>query len=458
MRRIAIATALAAIGLASPIAAGGISKRQSGGPIGSATGLTPNSVVHPTGVFPSDVQIVQAAVDHGGIVLLKAVDTEGNPLPFNFGPATAAGGWVALTTDVTILGEAVGEAVTTIDGGYAPFRGFTPIRSAFRGIFFRAPRTTAIYIGASSGFEFIRNRISGVTGEPWFPGVLKGQGIWLGGLGVPELITGTILIEDNTIEDIQAQLGYGVALLAFEAQMRLARNRIRGAATAGIFVALHAGPALVEDNYVEPGPSRYPGSPPDIGNGIWVLEPQGGPTYIRRNQVVCVNPMADGIVLNGDTFVSAEVNAVQNSVVENNQVTMHNSVYGGISIYGLASHNYVGHNHILGDGGYALQIVGFDVIGSAAVSNAFVANNTTGFRGSIADVFFDVNAMNNTLIGRSGTVIDLGVGNLITGFTRGDAGEHLQQFRNVQAAKRALIRSLKAIEFNSMSRDLVFAR
>ena len=36
-----------------------------------------HSVVYPTGVFPDDVQNVQAAVDKGGVVLLKAVNVSG---------------------------------------------------------------------------------------------------------------------------------------------------------------------------------------------------------------------------------------------------------------------------------------------------------------------------------------------------------------------------------------------
>jgi hypothetical protein len=43
------------------------------------------SVVYPTGLYPYDVTIVQAALDRGGTVLLKAVNVAGIPTPFNFG-------------------------------------------------------------------------------------------------------------------------------------------------------------------------------------------------------------------------------------------------------------------------------------------------------------------------------------------------------------------------------------
>jgi hypothetical protein len=116
--------------------------------------LTPNVVVYPTGVFPTDHQSVQAAVDQGGVVLLKAVDTSGQPWAFNFGPPAAGSGRVSLTRDVTILGETVGGTMTTILGGNAPFFGFgVGVRSAFRGIYFNGPRLAAVLLVDSTGFD-----------------------------------------------------------------------------------------------------------------------------------------------------------------------------------------------------------------------------------------------------------------------------------------------------------------
>ena len=56
----------------------------------------PNVIVYPTGVYPADHHNVQAAVNQGGVVLLKAVDTAGHPLAFNFGPPVAGSGRVFL--------------------------------------------------------------------------------------------------------------------------------------------------------------------------------------------------------------------------------------------------------------------------------------------------------------------------------------------------------------------------
>jgi hypothetical protein len=422
----------------------------------AATNPAPTVTVYPTGAFPTDVLAVQAAVDQGGVVLLKATNASGRPAAFNFGPALPAGGFVLLTADVSVLGETTGGAMTTVSGGYLPFVGFgAPVRSAFRGINFTGPYGAAVILYDSAGFDFRECRISGVVGLPWVipdlgfpPGTTKGQGLWIGPTGDPERVTGPILIEDNSIEDIQATLGYGMALVTFSGDMRVARNTIKGTATAGIFLYFIAGAADVEDNYVAPGPSRYPGTAIDYGNGIWLNLPiSGGTAYIRRNEVVCENPQADGIILLGSNSLGFPA-PVQNTVVEKNRVTMVNTLFGGISLYGAVQDSHVGQNEILGSAAFALPIFGF-LPEDKAVSNAYAGNNVSHFQSSIADVFFDQNTEDNTLVGHSGSVIDLGNGNRITGYTKGGPGAKLGHFRNALAAKLQVLQSLKEIERNA---------
>src|SRR5438445_10092976 len=77
-----------------------------------ATGIS--TIVYPTGVFPTDVQNVQAAVDLGGTVLLKSVNATGDTAAFNFGtPRCFPDRFVSLSTDVNIVGERVGPHMTT---------------------------------------------------------------------------------------------------------------------------------------------------------------------------------------------------------------------------------------------------------------------------------------------------------------------------------------------------------
>jgi hypothetical protein len=86
------------------------------------------------------VQNVQAAIDAGETILLKAVDMSGVPTAFEFGTT----GGTVLTTDGILIGETIDGAKTRIHGGLALFGGsFRPVRSAIRGIHFDGPRLVA---------------------------------------------------------------------------------------------------------------------------------------------------------------------------------------------------------------------------------------------------------------------------------------------------------------------------
>ena len=101
------------------------------------------SVVYPTGVFPDDVQNVQAAVDKGGTVLLKAVNKKGVPTAFNFSTEVQSAyqsGFVNLTANVALIGETLGHARTTISGGFGPIEGLLPVKSSIQGIDFEIGR------------------------------------------------------------------------------------------------------------------------------------------------------------------------------------------------------------------------------------------------------------------------------------------------------------------------------
>jgi hypothetical protein len=69
---------------------------------------------------------VQAAIDRGGTVFLKATNIAGKPMAFNFGtPDPNHGGTtcnvdgvsVSITVDVAIIGERAGQQMATIKGG-----------------------------------------------------------------------------------------------------------------------------------------------------------------------------------------------------------------------------------------------------------------------------------------------------------------------------------------------------
>src|SRR5262245_46007156 len=131
-----------------------------------ASAAPANTTVYPTGSFPLDVQNVQAAIDGGGTVVLKATNAAGQPTAFNFGPPVVTGSGVNLTTDVTILGEQVGQYMTTINGGFNTILGLVPIKSTIQGIDFEGPLDAPIALVASTGSDIVGNRIRGVVPVP----------------------------------------------------------------------------------------------------------------------------------------------------------------------------------------------------------------------------------------------------------------------------------------------------
>jgi hypothetical protein len=138
----------------------------------------PITVVHPTGAHPHDAALVQAAVDAGGTVLLKAVGEDGSPTPFNFGPAEPGSGHVTLTRDVRVLGEEGDRARTIIQGGHAPIRSFDGISAEVRGVAFEGPLRFALFFNGPHTAEtrIVSNRVTGLVGQVFPSGALRRRG------------------------------------------------------------------------------------------------------------------------------------------------------------------------------------------------------------------------------------------------------------------------------------------
>ena len=385
-------------------------------------------VVYPTGTHPTDVYNVQAAVDQGGTVLLKAKNADGQPMAFEFG---SYGGF-NITKDVTIFGERSGSAMTTIRGGWAPAVCLEPVYLAVRGIHFEGPRSCAIYIGASAGADLSSNVITGVIGTPMTPEIMKGQGIWIVALGGnPDAISGSIVIADNTIEDVDAENGYGLALFCFGAEMTIVGNHISGMNVAGILAVYNTETVCVMDNIIVPGPEQYPGDYSG-GVGIWGACSLGGDYYFARNNIICENPEAGGIVVMEPYFLP-EV------VVERNHVTVDGSWWGGIELVDGVSGAYVGQNRIDGQNAYAIGVWAWYFPEVPMANNVFQGNNVSLFTANFAEYFLDVPTQNTVVLGDSGTVVDLGSGNRVTGLTRMHDGVPIGQvIREAQARRQAL--------------------
>lgn len=377
--------------------------------------VVPDEVVFPTGEFPTDVENVQAAVDQGGIVLLKATNQDGQPTAFNFGPPDPfVFGSVALETDVWVLGETAGSQMTTIEGGVFPLFGRAG-RVRIEGIHFHGALVSAIIVVQSTGAEVVGNRITGVVPLPPEFGFTEARAIKFLANAFP--ITGTVVVADNLIEDsVPADysddvidFSDGIVFDEVEADVYIEGNTIADVQDDGILMINSRGPVHIRDNLIVPGP----GEPGSFGNGIAInhgtaVDTSNASFEITGNDVFCENPNADGMYLFGNraTIISP--------VVARNRVTMQGSFFGAITLYGNVSSARVSNNRIDGEGAFAFDVVSIRP-GDAAESNRFQGNNISHFDASVADLFLDAHTRDTTFSGQSGTVIDLGTGNRISG-------------------------------------------
>jgi hypothetical protein len=386
--------------------------------------------VFPTGEFPADVENVQAAVDQGGVVLLKATNRVGEPTAFDFGPADSTPrGSVLLERDVWVRGEARGSHRTTIEGGYAPFFGRGG-HVRIEGIDFEGPQLSAIRVVGGTGAEVIGNRITGVvpalaTDPPYFPPSgwyppdwVQANAITFQAFSSP--ITGKVVVAGNVIQDVHVAGmtpdfyypdGAGIYLDGVEAAVDIEANRIAGVDLDGIRLFDSRGAVRVTDNFVGPGGV--------IGQGIAIANYTveiSDSFDIERNVVICGGEgewtgWADCIYLLG-FYVTIDA-----PVVAQNHVTMH-AAGGGITFYGNVSHARVANNRIDGDGYVAFPVVGIGDV-SVAESNRFIGNDISHFDASSelywADLYLDERTSNTVYVGRVRTVIDLGTGNRING-------------------------------------------
>lgn len=372
------------------------------------------TVVYPTGNYPADVQNVQAALDEGGTVLLKATSASGDTTAFNFGPPVAGPGFVTFARDAELIGEQLTEAAATIRGGFYPVRGFAAIVTAVRNLTFDRPLQGAIlFLGPpEAGAEITTNRIAHVVGR-LFPGFgTFGEAIVVGG--------GRVVINDNFVDHVDADGGIGITELDSAGPVEILRNRIDGTSTTAIECTRNHGIVRIEANVVRPGPT------PD-GFGGHGIEVNGTGAYVvLHNDVLIETPAAIGIFVFG--ALGFGFGPVSSPVIQGNRVVMNpvGTINGllfndGIDLGGLVSGAYVGQNIIEGPGfsAFSLFAASFDPSQPSNLGfNTYVGNNIGGTQSQVADVFLDTPSHDNVLKGTSGTVLDLGTNNRITGFTK----------------------------------------
>ena len=400
-----MAYALLAVGLTFPGASGAAS--------------APDHVVFPTGLFPLDVQNVQAALNGGGTVLLKATNPTGLPTSFNFGPSDTSGGWVEFHVDAELIGERVAGAATTIEGGSYPVEANgLPLSIAVRDIVFRSS-----FDGALLLYDCADTVVTGVhtvhtIGRHVTPNLSVAEVIVVG-------FSGRVLIEDNVIEDVAADLGFGVSQFRAAGPVVIHRNTISDTGYGTIESSFNANfatgtPATVSitENRLRPGPA--PGA---FGAGIEINGE--GAYYVARNDILIESPNGIGVYALGapDFGIAAMVGPV----IEKNKIQMQPPIdlgpvfADGIDLVGTVSQAYVGQNAIEGRSFSALGA--YNVNDSSDLAfNAYIGNQIATFEPTVAHIVLDSGAHDNVVTGFSGSVLDFGVNNHVTGFNANGVG------------------------------------
>jgi hypothetical protein len=380
--------------------------------VASATAKQP-TIVYPTGIFPTDVQNVQAAIDQGGTVLLKATDSVGHPLSFNFGtpqhlPPLRA---VLIQSDVSITGETVGSDRTTISGGSSPFR-VGGGKNSIEGIEFDGPLKTAISIVASRGISVLGNEIQNVVPDPLVVGFTQADGIDVVGSN-PTDISGNLVISGNTFGDLTGNFSIAIQVDSVVANLTISDNTFQLGQSpddpgfiesAAIGCVRSHSVVTVSDNTIAVG-SGF------VGSGIAINGDADARYHISLNTINSQGPFTDGIEIIGVTGGTGPVVA---ALIEHNTITVHNSasIGTGIVLLGAVSQSTIQGNTVTGDAGGALVALSY-FPGDQAVSNRFLFNDIASVTvpPGFPLVFFDTTTAKNILRGQCVSVVDLGIGN-----------------------------------------------
>ena len=364
------------------------------------------TVVYPTGNYPADVQNIQAAVDLGGTVLLKMQNTAGVATAFNFGPPVVGPGFVVLHSDIELIGEQLHSTMTTIEGGYVPVRGgFLPIKAAVRGIAFVGPLRHALFFNHfANDIEIIGHRVSHPIGV-----FLTGIGTFSEAMSVSG---GRTVINYNVIEEIDAELGIGIEQCCSTESVEIVGNQVTGVNTIAIESSQNHATVSITDNLAHPGRERYPNY--SVGEGI-ALEGTGS-YYVARNDIMLENGNGVGIFAEGGDALTD--GPIEGAVIEKNNIAVNAGIVG-IFLAGTVNDTYVGQNKIDGTIDFSAIVLSPFTAQDELGSNTIIGNNIARVRSGVADIFLDFLVHDTVVKGSSGSVIDFGTNNRITGFTKG---------------------------------------
>ncbi len=370
------------------------------------------TVVYPTGEFPDDVIAVQEAVDGGGTVLLKTTNAAGVPTAFAFGDTVEeSSGVIVRNRDVAIVGERTPTARATIEGGFIPVFGAGNVTMRVDNLRFVDPILSAVIVIRSTGAQITRNEVSGVVGlDLGF--ATEGRGFkFLGNANPLHAITGTILLRDNVVRDLDASLSEAFVFDEVAADVTIASNTVERAAGGGVLAIAQHGDMTISQNSFAPGPDPGVGA---FGSGVAIYGGEGRVT-VTENQFTLENTIADGVLLWGDEGFGGRI--VSASITKN-RFDLRHTLYGAVTLIDQVDGTYVGQNRVVGTSGSVFAIVPSGFVDAATANrNAFIGNELASTNVDVAHILLLDNAINTTVRGRSGTVFDGGVGTSITGLT-----------------------------------------
>jgi len=376
------------------------------------------TVVYPTGVFPADVQNVQAAINQGGTVLLKATDSVGHPLAFNFGtpqhllPLRA----VMIQNDVSITGEVIGVNRTTINGGSIPFRVIGG-KNSIQGIKFDGPLTRAIAIVASSGTSVVGNEIQNVVPDllvfPGFSFTLADGVDVFPETSQPSDISGNLVISSNTFGDLTGNFSIGVQVDTVTANVTISNNTLQlGQSAADAGFANSAGIACIRcHSVVTISHNMITIGPGVVFSGIVTVGDSDARYHVSRNTINSQGPFTDGIDV---ATVLGDPSPIVSAVIENNSINLLNADIAegsGIGLLGSVTNSTIQGNFVTGNGPTALYALGSLEPGDQVSNNRFLFNDIAQLNPSVASIFFDEQSANNLVRGQCVSVLDLGTGN-----------------------------------------------
>lgn len=337
--------------------------------------LAPNTVaVAPTGLYPEDVETVQAAVDAnpGSTLILQAG-------VFNFGDESTGRGSVVLPHDITVVGDgrdAAGNPITQIYGGNQPFRSLAGTSIGVHELWFDEAKFVAIRLNGIAGTtRVVGNKITNLIDLPVSPVQFDFAGVAFA-IRIEEG-RGRLEIEDNDI-DVDPQqrfpeftIGVGINTRRLHAETVIRNNHTRNTSHAGILVLDNFAANYITNNVVETGDVPGPSTSTFGAEGIVAvaqLHPTSaqGTAYIHNNHVVAGAAIArEGTpeILGGSGPLALGIMLSGPHVVTNNHVVMDNG-YAAVLIWtnrkgiGDITNSLIAHNRFEGTAQYLWSAAG----------------------------------------------------------------------------------------------------